>query len=238
MVFPAAAAVEPDDAGEDDVEEIAAGEIDVGPGGLVGTVLFGDEVEAVSIAEEGADAGAVFGADYIVAFALEEGAGGFGLVEEDEITVGEKGFHVGVGGEAGDEGLGGGFGEMEGDGVDFALGAFAGDGLVEAEEAAQDGDGVEAGLAVGVGAGEVFGEFVAGEEVEWGEAEVGEDEVGEFGGEGPNAFEDVVHVGLGDAGEAGEAALAAFAVGDPGAEQVEEPVLQALEGEWGDFHWK
>ena len=47
-----------------------------------------------------------------------------------------------------------------------------------------------------------------------------------------------MHVGLGDTGEAGEAALAAFAVGDPGAEQVEEPVLQALEGEWGDFHWK
>ncbi len=162
MVFPAAAAVEPDDAGEDDVEEVAAGEIDVGPGGLVGTVLFGNEIEPVAFAEEGADAGAVVGADYIVAFALEEGAGGLRLVEEDEIAVGEEGLHVGVGGEAGDEGLGGGFGEVEGDGVDFALGTFAGDGLVKAEEAAQDGDGVEAGLAVGVGAGEVFGEFVAG----------------------------------------------------------------------------
>ena len=162
MVFPAAAAVEPDDAGEDDVEEVAAGEIDVGPGGLVGTVLFGNEIEPVAFAEEGADAGAVVGADYIVAFALEEGAGGLRLVEEDEIAVGEEGLHVGVGGEAGDEGLGGGFGEVERDGVDFALGTFAGDGLVKAEEAAQDGEGVEAGLAVGVGAGEVFGEFVAG----------------------------------------------------------------------------
>ena len=162
VVFPAAAAVEPDDAGEDDVEEVAAGEIDVGPGGLVGTVLFGNEIEPVAFAEEGADAGAVVGADYIVAFALEEGAGGLGRVEEDEIAVGEEGLHVGVAGEAGDEGFGGGFGEVEGDGVDFALGAFAGDGLVEAEEAVEDRDGVEAGLAVGVGLGEVFSEFVAG----------------------------------------------------------------------------
>ncbi len=81
MVFPATAAVEPDDAGQDDVEEVAAGEIDVGPGGLVGTVLFGDEKEPVAFAEEGADAGAFCGADYIVAFALEEGTSGLGLIQ-------------------------------------------------------------------------------------------------------------------------------------------------------------
>lgn len=169
---------------------------------------------------------------------MEKGTGGLGLVEEDEIAVGEEGFHLGVSGEAGDQGFGGGFGEMDGDGVDFALGPFAGNGLVEAEEAVEDGDRVEAGLAVGVGAGEVAGEFVAREEIERGESEIAEDDVCEFRGEGASALKDVVHVRLGDAGEAGEAALAAFAVCDPGAEQIEEPVLQGLEGEVGDFHWK
>lgn len=196
MVFPAAAAIEPYDAREDDVEEVAAGEVDVAPGGLVGPVFFGDEVEAVAFPEEGADAGAVPGTDDVVAFSLGECAGSFGLVEEDEIAVGEEGLHVRVGGEAGDQGFGGGFGEVERDGVDFALGALAGDRLVEAEEAGEDRDGVEAGLAVGVVLCQVLGEFVAGEEVEWGEAEKAENHVGIFRGEGTNAFEDVVHVGL------------------------------------------
>lgn len=168
---------EPDDAGENDFEDVAAFEGEGLPEGLFVAVALRDEAEGVAGEAEGADAGAVGGADDVVAFREWGGAGGLGLIEEDEVIAGEEGDHVGVGGEACDEGLGGALGELEGDGMDLAVRALAGDGLMEAEEALEDRDGLEAGVAVGIGAGEVEGEFVAGEEIEQGKAEDGEDVV-------------------------------------------------------------
>ena len=82
------------------------------------------------------------------------------------------------------------------------------------------------------------GEFVAGEQVEQGEAKDGEDVVRELGGERAGALEDIVDMGLGDAGEASEATLGKFTVVDAAAEVFEEAFLNDLERERGDFHRK
>jgi len=229
---------EPDDAGEDDFEDVPSFEGEGLPEGLFVAVAVSDEAEGLPGEAEGADAGAVRGADDVVAFRERGGAGCLGLVEENEVIASEEGDHVGVGSEAGDERFGGALGELEGNGVYLAVGALAGNGLMEAEEALEHGDGLEACVAVGIGAGEMEGEFVAGEQVEQRETKDGEDVVRELRGEGAGALEDIVDVGLGDAGEAGEAALGQFTVVDAAAEVLEEAFLNDLEGERGDFHRK
>ena len=127
---------------------------------------------------------------------------------------------------------------MVGNGVDLASGAFAGNGLMEPKESSEYGYGLEAGIAVGVGSGEVTGDFVAGEQVENRDFEAGQDDVGEFGGEGAGAFQDIVDVGLRNSGEPGEAAFGQFTVPNAAAELFEEPVLESSERLGGDFHEK
>jgi len=163
VVVPAAAAIEPDDAGEDGIEDVPACKVELGPGGGIGAILFRNKEERIAGPLNGTDTEAVRGADNVIALGLDRFAGDFGLVEKDEVAVREEGLHFGVGGEAGDEGLGGRGGEIVGNGMDLAGGALAGDGLMESEETGEHGYGLEAGIAVGIGSGEVAGDFVAGE---------------------------------------------------------------------------
>ena len=78
-------------------------------------------------------------------------------------------------------------------------------------------------------------QFLGGNQVEEIETEIAEDFVGSPGGKGPFSLEDVMNVGLGNAGNARQTSFGHFAAVDAFAEALDESVFKFLEVHGGGW---